>query len=275
MEIISGERFEQGMNTDYLVECAMEELWPIMPTEITAHRPDWVSHVSKALYKLKLFRPILSHNYSDIRDVTIKDAVRVKICTAHVIAESEDYRISDNEIIRRICQVLEEALGMESSNTDLIRSVQLAVRQFYPQNVDHNDRFTVWRFLNERKSYVDKWYQWIVQKDKNLADKESADIARMWAEYNERLYLAENSVRKEVISGLIRDLSDKNYGNILAQMYLISQDKSNEDPREILRSFFLLLKNMDFCLEPINCNNHKYPGWKINGEIIVDPNKED
>lgn len=275
MEIISSERFEQGMSTDDLVSEAMEDLWPIMPMEIAANDSNWISYVSKVLYRLKLFRPLLSHNYSDIRDVTIKDAVRVKICTAHIIAESEDYNLSNDEIVNRVCHVLREALNMDSDNPDLVRSVQLAVKQFYPVNADYNDKYTAWHFLNDRKAYVDKWYQWIIQKDKNLADKESADIARMWAEYNERLYLAENSVKKEVITDLVRDLSDKNYGNILAEMYLISQDRSNENPGEVLRSFFLLLKNMDFGLEPYICNDHEYPGWKINGEVIVDPDKED
>lgn len=272
MEIISGEKFEQGMSSDDIVKVAMEELWPIMPTEISADASTWIPYVSKMLNRVKIFRPFLSHNYSDIRDVTIKDAVRVKICTAHIIAESEDYSFSNDEIAGRVCQVLSEALNMDSDNLDLIRSVQLAVKQFYPLNADNKDKYTVWHFLNERKAYVDKWYQWIIQKDKNLADKESADIARMWAEYNERLYLAEDSVRKEVITDLIRNLSDKNYGNILAEMYLISQNRSKEDPGEILRSFFLLLKNMNFCLEPYFENDHEYPGWKINGEVIVDPN---
>ena len=275
MELVSKERARSGMHTGALVEDAMENLWDVMPEEIGDRRSDWVSFASTKIYGTKILRPLLSRKYSEIRDVGIKENVRIRICTAHTIAESEDFTLSNNEITERVCRVLHEAYNMDPENRDLIKSIQIAVKQYYPSDSDAALKKRVWSFMNERKARVDTWYKWIIQKDKSMADKESADIARMWADYNERLYLAENSVRKEAIADLIRGLSERSYGNILAEMYLISRDRSREDPVEVLRNFFMVLRNMDFGLEPFFDGNSSYPGWKINGEIIVDPNREE
>ena len=275
MEITVGERFKPKMHPKEFIENNMEELWHIMPPEIRERRNDWIYYVKNTLYSIKQFRPLLSFNYSDLRDITIKDASRIRICTAHVIAESEDYRLSNEEITERVLVVLREAFRMESDTGNLSRSIFKSLNQFYPYNEDDDSKKLVWTYVNKHKAVVDKWYQWIIEKDRNLADRESADIARRWAEYNERLYLAEKSVRKEVIAELIRGLSDKNYGNILAQMYLIANGQSEEDPGEVLRSFFILLKNMEFCIEPFIDKDCLCPGWKINGEIIVNPGQEE
>ena len=61
---------------------------------------------------------------------------------------------------------------------------------------------------------------------------------------------------------------------------MISQGPSvcvfnKEDPGEVLRSFFILLKNMEFCIEPFIDKDCLCPGWKINGEIIVNPGQEE
>lgn len=274
MEITTSEKFEPEMRPKDVIESNMEELWDIMPPEIRERQNDWILYVKNALYSIRQFRPLLSCNYSDLRDITIKDAARVQICTSHIIAESEDYTLSNKEIIKRTSIILKEAFRMDSDSRILSRSILKMLKQFYPYKEDDYSKKLVWTYVNQHKAVVDKWYQWIIEKDRNLADKESADIARRWAEYNERLYLAEKSVRKEVIVELIRGLSDKNYGNILAQMYLISIGCSEEDPCEVLRSFFILLRNMEFCIEPFIQENSMYPGWKINDEIIVNPGQE-
>ena len=97
------------------------------------------------------------------------------------------------------------------------------------------------------------------------------EIIRQKTRAAEDIALMYQEREDETLGKLLETLSNPIHGNVIGQMYLISNgEKENipiEEIRRLLGNFFLLMQQK--MIMPVWDNHSLYPGWSVRGKMVV------
>lgn len=221
--------------------------------------------------KWKLPCGLIHYPYNQLRDDAAKAKAKFQFCTAYTIACTKGRNIENITILNSTIELLKSSF----KNTESLQNVNRPISHIINRYCNSADQklidTSVVEYFQLHYDFTEECFERMRRLDEDDIRNVENEIIRQKTRAAEDIALMYQEREDETLGKLLETLSNPIHGNVIGQMYLISNgEKENipiEEIRRLLGNFFLLMQQK--MIMPVWDNHSLYPGWSVRGKMVV------
>lgn len=216
---------------------------------------------------------LMHYPYNQILDVSAKANAQLLFCIVYAIACTKEELLDSRTILNSTMELLHSLFTSTSQMQNIQAPVLQTIKGYCSLNRNGMIDIAVVKYFQNHYDFAEECFERLQKLYEDDLSRVESEISLKKTRAAEDIALMYQEREDEALGRLMETLANPIYGNVIGQLYRISEgwetNLTTDKICHLLNNLFLLMQQK--MITPVADGDVLYPGWNIRGKTVVKP----